>query len=120
MSDIKKIVTRYLDLWNEQDPAIRRAAIEEIFTADATYTDPLAAVAGHDGIDALIAGAQAQFPGFGFRQLGEADAHHDIVRFTWELGPEGVEAPVAGFDVAVLDDEGRIRAVHGFLDKVPA
>jgi len=27
---------------------------------------------------------------------------------------------VIGFDVAVLDASGQIRAVHGFLDKVPA
>jgi hypothetical protein len=27
---------------------------------------------------------------------------------------------VAGFDVAVLDASGRISAVHGFLDRVPA
>ncbi|MEY9928013.1 hypothetical protein ABH926_002647 [Catenulispora sp. GP43] len=120
MSDINETVTRYLGIWNEQDPAIRRAAIEEVFAAGATYTDPLAAVAGHDAIDALVAAAQGQFPGFTFRQLGTSDAHHDIVRFTWELGPAGVEAPVVGFDVAVIDSDGRIASVYGFLDKVPA
>ena len=27
---------------------------------------------------------------------------------------------MVGFDVAVFGEDGRIRAVHGFLDKVPA
>jgi hypothetical protein len=27
---------------------------------------------------------------------------------------------VIGFDVAVLDADGQISSVHGFLDKVPA
>lgn len=30
------------------------------------------------------------------------------------------QAPTTGFDDAVVDDAGRIRAVHGFLGRVPA
>ena len=41
-------------------------------------------------------------------------------RFTWGLGPADAEPLVVGFDVVVLDDEGRIDTVLGFLDKVPA
>ena len=43
-----------------------------------------------------------------------------ITRFGWELGPEGGEAPIVGFDVAVTDGAGQIQRVHGFLDRVPA
>jgi hypothetical protein len=60
-----------------------------------------------------------QFPGFTFRLAGPVDGHHDQARFGWELGPEGIEAPIVGFDVAVTDEVGRIRQVHGFLDRVP-
>jgi hypothetical protein len=35
-------------------------------------------------------------------------------------GPDGGEAIVIGFDVAVADASGQIAAVYGFLDKVPA
>ncbi|MCW2860664.1 MAG: hypothetical protein JWP48_2372 [Actinoallomurus sp.] len=42
------------------------------------------------------------------------------MRFWWELGPQGGEAVVVGFDVAVIAQDGRIQVVHGFLDKVPA
>jgi hypothetical protein len=48
------------------------------------------------------------------------DAHHNLARFTWELGQDGAEAVVVGFDVAVLSEDGRLREVHGFLDKVPS
>ena len=44
-----------------------------------------------------------------------------IARFGWELIPEGGhESVVVGFDVAVLAEDGRIKQVYGFLDKVPA
>ncbi len=48
------------------------------------------------------------------------DAHHRQARFNWGLGPEGAEPVVIGFDVAVTGEDGRIVAVLGFLDKVPA
>jgi hypothetical protein len=114
------LAARYLAAWNQTDPAARRAAVADLFTEDARYTDPLADVTGRDAIEATIAAVQAQFPGFVFRLAGPVDAHHDQVRFTWHLGPEGQEAPIVGFDVAVTDGDGRIRAVLGFLDRVPS
>jgi hypothetical protein len=117
MTDFTGIVERYLAPWNETDPAKRRELIEQVFSEDATYTDPLGAVRGADGLDQFIAGAQQQFGGLVFTLGGRVDAHHDIARFTWHLGPEGAEEPLAiGFDVIVVEDD-RIRQVLGFLDK---
>ena len=48
MSDIPGTVERYITLWNETDAAARKQGIAEIFAEGATYTDPLADVAGHD------------------------------------------------------------------------
>jgi len=114
------VVQRYLAAWNASDPAERRAAIEAAFAPDARYVDPLADVTGAVAIDALIAGVQQQFPGMRFGPVGEVDAHHDVCRFRWGLGPAGAEPLVIGFDVATVDADGRIAGVHGFLDKVPA
>ncbi|WP_433281374.1 nuclear transport factor 2 family protein [Micromonospora sp. CA-244673] len=114
-----ELIEKYLAAWNTTDPTARRALVDEVWTADGTYTDPLAAVVGRDQIDALIAGVQQQFPGLEFRLAGPVDAHHDLARFTWHLGPRGAEPIVVGFDVAVVTD-GRIATVHGFLDRVPA
>lgn len=120
MTDAQQRVARYMAIWNETDPAARRAAIDELWTADAFYVDPLGVAEGRDAIDAFVAAAQQQFPGMVFRPAGPVDAHHNVARFTWEMGPEGGEAIAAGFDVAVFADDGRFDRVHGFLDKVPA
>jgi hypothetical protein len=91
-----------------------------VYVERATYTDPMISAEGHGAIDATIASVQEMFPGHVFSLAGEVDAHHDIARFQWQLAAPGAdEALVVGFDVAVLQD-GRIRHVHGFLDKVPA
>jgi hypothetical protein len=120
MSDFSKLAEQYIATWNETDPAERRAMIDEVWSASGRYTDPLADVSGRDQIDAVIAAAQAQFTGLTFRLAGAVDAHHDQARFSWELGADGAESVVAGFDVAQRDAEGRLSLVLGFLDKVPS
>lgn len=120
MTATPDLADRYLAAWNETDPAARSAAMADLFTDDVRYTDPLGSADGRSALDATIGAVQERFPGFVFRLAGPADAHHDQLRFTWELGPAGQEAPIAGFDVAVVDDSGRIATVLGFLDRVPA
>jgi hypothetical protein len=110
----------YVAAWNQTDRELLRKAVDELFAADVRYVDPMADIEGREALVATIAAVHEQFPGFAFRLAGTVDGHHDQARFTWELGPEGVDAPIVGFDVAVTDGAGRIRRVHGFLDRVPA
>jgi hypothetical protein len=112
---VSDLVAGYLETWNETDPAARRKAIDGLWAPDGVYTDPMAVAAGRDQIDATIAGVQGQFPGLAFTLAGPVDAHHNTARFTWNLGDE----LVTGFDVLVLDADGQISKVYGFLDKVP-
>jgi hypothetical protein len=113
---VTDLVARYLETWNETDPAARRKAIDELWAPDGAYTDPIAAAHGRDQIDATIAAVQGQFPGLAFTLAGPVDAHHGTARFTWSLGDE----LVIGFDVLALDANGQISKVYGFLDKVPS
>ncbi|NUR85805.1 MAG: nuclear transport factor 2 family protein [Nonomuraea sp.] len=114
------IVDRYVAAWNETDADARAKAVAELWTEDATYTDPLADVAGHEAIAAVIEGAQGMFAGMVFTAGEQYDAHGRLARFTWHLGPAGQEPVAVGFDVVELAEDGRIRRVLGFLDQVPA
>ena len=121
MSDLTAIVDKYLAAWNETDAADRRRQIDELWAADGTYTDPLAAVAGRDGFSQLIGAAQQQFSELQFVRGATYDEHHNVVRFTWALVPApGAEPVVIGFDVAEVNEEGQISNVYGFIDKMPA
>ncbi|MGK5554634.1 nuclear transport factor 2 family protein, partial [Actinomadura kijaniata] len=87
MNDMNALVDGYIAAWNETDPAARRARIAEVFSEGVGYTDPLVDVRGRDGLDATIAAVQGQFAGLEFTLGGPVDAHHDVARFTWHLGP---------------------------------
>jgi hypothetical protein len=120
MTEYEDLATRYIDSWNETDAGARRARLEALWSGDGRYTDPLADVHGVDEIDATIAAVQGQFPSFRFRLVGPVDGHGCQCRFAWELGPAGEDAPVAGFDVVVLNPDGKVQSVLGFLDRVPS
>jgi hypothetical protein len=118
MTNIDQLVEDYLETWNLTDTA-RREAIARVWADDGRYVDPLADVRGHDQLDAVIAGAQEQFAGLTFALHGDIDAHHNVARFQWGLGPAGQKPLAIGFDVLTANEEGKVESVVGFLDKVP-
>lgn len=121
MTDTNAVVRRYVEIWNQPDGALRAKAAAELLTADCRFVDPIADVSGPDGLAAVIGGVHERFPGHRIRPVGEVDAHHDVLRFTWELVPDGGdESVVIGTDVLALTADGLVGAVSGFFDKVPA
>lgn len=117
--DAHAIATGYIAVWNETDAARRAALIDASWTADARYVDPMAQASGHEQISALVGAVHQRYPGFRFHLLGKAEAHGDNLRFSWTLGPSGADDLIQGTDFAQLD-AGKLRAVTGFLDRVPA
>ena len=120
MNDIATTVDTYFAMWNETDPAKRTELIQEAWTADARYVDPVLEAEGHAGLSDMVAGVHAQFPGQRFRRLSGIDGHHDHVRFEWELAAPDGAVTVAGVDVGQLADDGRLRTITGFFGEIPA
>lgn len=116
-SSIRATLDGYFAMWNETDPARRRPIIEQTWTPDARYIEPLMTAEGYDALNAGVAGLQAQFPGHTLGPAGGVDTHHDRVRWRWELlGPDGGEPIAAGTNVGQLAPDGRLRQVTGFFD----
>ncbi|GAA0614726.1 nuclear transport factor 2 family protein [Sporichthya brevicatena] len=108
-------VDTWLQAYGEPDEAARAALIAEVWAPDGVLADPPFTGTGHAQILALTGAAQGQFPGHTFRRTSELDAHHDLARYTWELvAPDGT-AVLAGTDVVLVDDAGRLRYVAGFF-----
>ena len=120
MSDVTSVVDAYFAMWNETDSAARAALIERAWTDDARYVDPMLEADGYAALSQMVEGVHAQFPGHTFRRLSAVDAHHDRVRFAWDLvAPDGA-VTVAGIDVGELGPDGRLRSIAGFFGEPPA
>lgn len=113
-NSVTQLVGKYIAIWNETDGRTRRALIDELFTPDATYTDPTVVADGTTAIDNYIAAAQKNFTGMLFTH-GTVLTHHDAVHFTWQVGPAGRPPVVSGSDVALLDG-GQVSRVYGFFN----
>lgn len=116
MTDVNTLIDGYMAAWNEPDPERRRALVSQTWTEDGTYVDPLMDGAGAESIAAMIGAAQQQYPGHRFELAAGPDAHHDSVRFSWHLVPEGGAAVATGIDFGTLAEDGRLRSVTGFLE----
>jgi hypothetical protein len=68
---ISTLLTRNLhDVFGENDPLRRRAAIDEIFTEDCVFYDPSGrAYSGRDEIDRVAGAIKATHPDFNISQL---------------------------------------------------
>jgi hypothetical protein len=99
MSDIVTTVDDYLAMWNEADPERRAAHIERAWAGDGRYVDPLLEAQGPAALSDMVAAVQAQYPGHRFRRVSGIDAHHDQLRFAWQLVDADGAVAAAGIDV---------------------
>jgi SnoaL-like domain len=113
-------VEAYVATWNETDAARRQAGIARAWASSGRYRDPLMGSDGHTEIDAMLAAVQARFPGFVLKRTSGVDCHNDSVRFAWSLGPASGPAVVEGVDFGTLAPDGKLAAIVGFIDKMPA
>src|ERR1700704_2436748 len=91
---ISTLLTRNLrDVFGENDPARRRAAIDEIFTEDCVFYDPSSGgYHGRDEIDRVAAAIRATHPDFRYQPIAEPEELGNGGRLKWESGRSG-EAP---------------------------
>jgi hypothetical protein len=141
--DPDELVRRYVALWNEPDPAARRAAIRQVWApgggqlttppqeiVDAAravgFPAPPLAVHGYHELDARVDRAHEEFvaPGkYVFRvAAGQTRRLGDVVTMRWEMVPAedadgdvGGDVAGSGLDFFTLDADGRIVMDHQFV-----
>jgi hypothetical protein len=117
--DVTATVDAYFAMWNEDDTAARTKSIIEAWAEEGRYSDPGRDATGYAALNEMVSVARPQFPGHTIRQSSGIDAHHEHVRFAWEVvGPDG-SIPVAGIDIGVLAPDGRLRQITGFFGELP-
>ncbi len=119
MTTISTTIDTLFAMWNEENPDRRAKLVAAVWADDGQLVDPPLDGSGHAGINDMVAAVQGQFPGHRFRRTTAIDAHHDTLRYGWELvEPDGTVVAV-GLDVGQVADDGRLRRVNGFLGPLP-
>jgi hypothetical protein len=117
---ISTLLARNLqDVFGENDPERRRAAIDEIYTEDVVFYDPSKNVyRGRDEIDRIAGAIRAKHPDFRYQPIAEPEEAGNGGRIQWVSGRPGEAPAYAGTDLIIARD-GRIAAIYLFFDKLP-
>lgn len=131
----QELAIRYIALWTEPDPELRRKAIQELWSEDGAHilqppteireraaglgfdTTTLEAH-GYDALEVRVMRSYAELvaPGqYTFQARGNATRLHNVVNFAWEMVPvDGGDAVGGGLEVLILDTDGRIKTDYMF------
>lgn len=117
------IATRYIDVWNQADPAERRQGVEHLWMPDGMHFTPTRQFQGHRALETRVLEAYDQFvrtKGYIFRVFGQPLGHHNVVKLQWKMQHTVTGAVDAyGSDVLILSDDGRIVTDFQFLEASP-
>ena len=118
MSTISTLLIRNLeDVFGENDPVRRRAAIDEIFTEDCVFYEPRGSYRGRDEIHRIAGVIKATHPDFRYQPTVPPEELGNAGLVQWVSGRPGEAPEYAGTDFIIARD-GRIAAVYLFFDKL--
>ena len=119
-NSISTLLLRNLsDVFGENDPVRRRAAIDELWAEDGVFYDPKSgAHRGRDEIDRVAGAIKATHPDFRYQPIAAPEELGNSGRIQWVSGRPGEEPAYAGTDFIIVRD-GSISAIYLFFDKLP-
>lgn len=132
---LNQLVHRYISLWNDPDPAVRRKLIHEVWRPDGTevlvdppqemreaaknleFPIPTLDVHGYDALEARVTRAYEMFiaPGeYVFQRHGEVSELLDhVITYKWDMVAVADGEPAGGgAGMLVLDGDDRIRVIY--------
>ncbi|MEV0182747.1 hypothetical protein AB0I54_26115 [Streptomyces sp. NPDC050625] len=135
--DPQSLSERYIGVWNEPDPEIRRKTVHDLWVEDGLhilrppqdmhdtavglgFSTAVLEARGHEEVYARVERAYEEFvaPGtYCFRIQQAPRLLRDVVTFRWEsFHREEDRVTGGGLEFLVLDEEGRIRLDYQFVE----
>jgi uncharacterized protein len=112
------LIPRYVDAWNDPDPAHRRAELASVYAEDGSIVTQSGVFAGIDAVIRHVGEVYEEFiaPG-GYRfSSGGAVGHHDCILFRWELREASSgEVADAGMNLFLVSAAGLIAGDYQFV-----
>lgn len=118
-SIIESLLLRNLqEVFGENDPTRRRAAIGELYTEDCAVFLSIGRYVGHAALDRIADELRASHPSFVYTPHSRPQAVQDGGRLAWGSGPEGKPPSYTGLDVIIVRN-GKVATLYVFLDAPP-
>jgi hypothetical protein len=120
MSHAEDLARRYVHIWNETDPAARRAQVAALWIENGTHYVRTREVHGHADLETRVATSHQTNiveNNYRFEVAGGLEQLRDMVKFNWRMVPHGGGAIAAtGLIVMRLGEDGRVHTDYQFID----
>ena len=103
----------WFEAWCEGDAGARRGLLESCCTAEVSFADPHACVAGLDELNTHIGMARQHMRAASFARTGEPQACQGTALVPWEARTAEGQAFATGTNVLMLAPDGRIARCIG-------
>jgi hypothetical protein len=117
--DAQQLADRYAAVWNEADPVVRRAEIEQLWRPDGEHFVTTKEARGYAALEERVTGAydkNVRLAGHSFRAVRNAQKLRDVVTFNWEMIEPATRKVLAiGLEFLRIDADGRIVSDHQFI-----
>jgi hypothetical protein len=114
---IRELLDRNLqEIFGQNDPVRRRAAVEELWAEDGVLYVPPGAVTGQEAISSFAGDLRATHPDFVYSPQGKPQVLQNAGRIAWGSGTPGEAIAYTGSDLIIVRD-GLIAALYVFLDE---
>jgi hypothetical protein len=95
-----------MEVFNQRDPELRRAAITRTYAADVRWTDDHGVTVGHAELDAKAGDLQQNLGDLQFVAAGPVYQTPGLGYLAWHVVSPGGDTPrVSGFDVAIVRND---------------
>ena len=101
------LIRNLRDVFGENDPARRRATIDEIFTEDCVFYEPRGVYRGRDEIDRVAGAIKATHPDFRYQAIAEPEELGNTGRIQWNVARRRCAVPDDALDRRLAGREGR-------------
>jgi catechol 2,3-dioxygenase-like lactoylglutathione lyase family enzyme len=114
---LKKMVDLQIRIWDNTDAKARFSQLSELYADNILFFDHEAVVNGLTDLNSRISQLQEQNKGFKFSFI-KIDNSNNVVRYYWNYGPKSNPKLISGMDLMIVEN-GKVRSLHVFLDKLP-
>jgi EmrB/QacA subfamily drug resistance transporter len=115
----QQLAERYVAVWNEADPGVRRDAIAQLWRPDGVHYVATREARGYAALEERIIGSHnknVRDAGYLFRAVNNARALRGVVTFNWQMIRPATEQVLAvGLEFLQVDEEDRIISDFQFI-----
>ncbi|KIM95838.1 hypothetical protein OIDMADRAFT_148820 [Oidiodendron maius Zn] len=107
------------DIFNEHDQPKRRQLMEKYWVPGITCYSPFGASTGYDALDQTWNGLHADDKAsWVFEPSGDLWLDFNVIMQAWIFGRRGEEPGMKGWDIIVINDDGRVKELYAMIEGV--